>query len=303
MSAIYRQDENSYAWNSLLCYGVRLIMRQFIRRAGVYIWHAFICLSVLAAMLALVWAAVYLLSVHHRLRAERLIQNLASLDFAHPEPSALARLSRATGVAPKCAGDVCSYQFKEDFGLSSYGPIRLLRRTEWDYVGVRPWRFTLQVKTQKGGITNAEYFVMVGRGRGWLYHEGLLSGSMWAWLAASARSSAVGFNELVKIEKERLSSEAWAGSAGIIIQKPNMTVEGGGEALFATFSPDAPLESRRIAFDINLRCTTAMSPCTEICQLFPSAWESHARFQKSRGFYVEEPGVCPPLTLPAAETR
>ena len=278
-------------------------MRPLIRRVGVCIWHAFICFSVVVVILGLLWAALYGLSVHRRRRAERLIQHLASLDFAHPEASGLQQLSREIGATPNCMHDVCNYEFKEDSGLSSYGPIRLLRRTEWDYVGVRPWQFTLEVKTQKGRISNATYSVIVGRGRGWLYHEGPLSGSMWAWLGAWARSSDEGFSELVKFEKERLRREVWAGSTGIIIQKPNLTIDGGGEALSVTFSPDAPLGSKRIAFDVNLRCATSMSPCTELCQLFPSAWQSYAQFQKAQGLYVAESGVCPSLTRPSADTR
>jgi len=114
-------------------------------------------------------------------------------------------------------------------------------------------------------------------------------------LGGFVRGSAEGFDSLVKIEKERLHSEAWAGSTGIIIEKPHLTTEGGGEALSATFAPDAPLQSRRIAFDVNLRCATSMNTCTELCQLFPSAWQSYAQFQKSQGWYVEEPEVCPSI--------
>ena len=270
-------------------------MRRFILRIGVYIWHGFICFSVLVVLLALLWAAFYGLSVHRRARAERLIRLVAALNFAHPDETALEQLKKETSAAPKCAGDECSYELEEGFGFSSSGPFLLLRRTEWDYVGVRPWRLTLEFKTQNGRVSNATYSVMVGKGRGWLYREGPLSGSMWSWLGGWVRGSPDGFDSLVKFEKERVHREAWAGSTGIIVQKPNLTTEGGGEALSVTFAPDAPLQSRRIAFDVNLRCTTSMDACTELCQLFPSAWQSYAQFQKSQGWYVEEPGVCPPL--------
>ena len=270
-------------------------MRRFILRIGVCIWHGFICFSVLVVLLALLWAAFYGLSVHRRVRAERLIRHFTALNFAHPDEPSFQQLKNEIGAAPKCTGDVCSYEFAEGFGISSSGPFRLLRRTEWDYVGVRPWQLKLEFKTQDGRVSDATYSVMVGRGRGWLYNQGPLSGSMWSWLAGWVRGSADSFDSLLKIEKERLHREGSAGSTGIIVQKTNLTIEGGGEALSATFAPDAPLQSRRIAFDVNLRCATSMVACTELCQLFPSAWQSYAQFQKSQGWYVEEPGVCPPL--------
>jgi len=268
-------------------------MRRSVLRICVYIWHGFVCCSVLLVVLMLLWAAFYSLSTHRRSRAEHLIQHLAAVNFDHPDQEFLQELEKATRTSPKCVGDVCSYELEEQFGFSNSGLFRLLRRTEWDYVGIRPWRLTLAVKTQNGRISNATYSVMLAKGRGWLYHEGPVSGSMWSWLGVWVRGSAESFDSLVKIEKERLHSEGWAGSTGIIIRKPNLTTPGGGEALSATFAPDAPPESRRIAFDINLRCATSMVACTELCQLFPSAWRSYAQFQKSHGWYVEEPAVCP----------
>ena len=226
-------------------------MRRFVLRIGVYIWHGFICFSVLVVLLALLWVAFYGLSVHRRARAERLIRHVAALNFEHPDEAAFQQLKEEVGATPKCTGDVCTYELQEDFGVSSYGygPLRLLRRTEWDCVGVRPWLLTLEFKTQGGRVTSATYSVMVGGGRGWLYREGPLSVSMWSWLGGWVTGSADGFDSLVKIEKERLHREPWAGSTGIVVQKPHLTIEGGGEALSATFAPDAPAQSKRIAFE------------------------------------------------------
>lgn len=273
-------------------------MRRFFLTIGVYIWHGSICFIVLVVLLALLWAALYGLSVHRRLQAERLIRRVAALNFANPDNSALQRLKKEMGVAPRCTGDLCSYELEEEFGLSNSGPSRLLRRTEWDYVGVRPWRFALELKIQNGRVATATYSVIVGKGRGWLYREGLLSGSMWSWLGVWVRGTADGFDSLLKSEKERLHSGTWPGSTGIVVRKPTLTIEGGGEALSATFALGAPPQSRGIAFDVNLRCATAMDACTEVCQLFPSAWQSYASFQKSKGWYVEEPQVCPSISSP-----
>ncbi|SRR6266496_2970269 len=175
-------------------------MRRIILRISVYIWHGFICFAVLVALLTLLWVSFYGLSVHRRARAERLIRDIAALNFAHPDEATFQQLKKEIGSAPKCTGDVCSYQSEESFGFSNSGPFRLLRRTEWDYVGVRPWRLTLEFKTQHGRVSNVTYSVMVGRGRGWLYRKGPLSGSMWSCWAGL--SEAV-LKDLIRLSKSK----------------------------------------------------------------------------------------------------
>jgi hypothetical protein len=273
---------------------------KFIRAAGIYTWHSVICASLLAIILALLWSAFYGISVHRRRRAERLLQYFAALSPTKFDNSTLQRLANESGGTSNCAGDSCVYEFNEDFAFGRNGPFRPFRRTEWDYVGIRPWRVTVQLRTKDGVLTNSSFDCFVGRGRGWLYSETPLSGSMWAWLAVSIRESSEGFAEVAKLEKDR---QVWAGAPGIVIQKPNLSTEGGGEMLIAHISPDAPNESKNIAFDLNVRCATSISPCTELCQLFPSAWQSYGQFQKSQGWYVAEPGSCPPLSRSSGTAR
>jgi len=281
--------------------GVSFGMGPFIRRAGVYVWHAIVCIAVLGLVLMVFWAASYAISVHHRDQAELLLQQLARLHPGASDFSAVQQISMDFGGAPHCASDVCSYDFEQGFAFSDSGPRRVFRRTEWDYFGLRPWQLIAHINTKNRELTDTSFRVLVGRGRGWLYNEGMLSGSMWAWLMVSVRSNAEAFEQNVKFEKKRAgiqeietSNQLLAGSNGIIVGKPTLDTPGSGEMLTANLSPDAPPESKRMAFDVNLRCTTSMSPCTELCQLFPSAWQSYSQFQKSKGWYVEEPTVCSP---------
>jgi len=275
-------------------------MGAFIQRIGVYVWHAAMCAAVLAFVLALIWATLYAISVRHRSRAERLLQRVSALmSPSDSDRSVVQRFSKDFNAEVHCDREICTYDVNEGFAFTLSGPGRFLRRTEWDYVGLRPWRVTVHLKTANARIVACTFDVLVGRGRGWLYSEGPLSGNKWAWLLISMRSGADGFQQGVKFEQDRATAESikagqqlWAGDNSIIIQEPNLDTEGSGQALTANLSPDAPALSRSVAFNVNLRCTTTFSPCTELCQLYPSAWQSYAQFQKSRGWYVEEPSVC-----------
>jgi hypothetical protein len=275
---------------------------KFIRTAGVYAWHAVICASVLAVLFAMFLSALYGISVHRCRRAERFLQYFATLP-THLDNQTLQRFANHSGGTLNCGDDSCVYNHKEGFGFSSNGPFRPFRRTEWDYVAIRPWQIAVQLKTKNGELANSTFDFFVGRGRGWLYSETPLSGSMWAWLAISIRKSSQGFTEIAHLAKDRLRLQRWADGPGILIQKPNLTIDGSGEMLIVHLSPDAPRESKDIAFDLNIRCATSMSPCTEQCQLSPSAWQSYRQFQKSQGWYVEEPGVCPQLNRSSTNVR
>src|SRR2546428_10314639 len=112
-----------------------------------------------------------------------------------------------------------------------------------------------KIEAKKREHSDGGFRVLVGRGRGWLYNEGVLSGSMWAWLMVSVRSNAEAFEQNVRFERERAgtqkietSHQLLAGSNGIIVGKPTLDTPGSGEMLTANLSPDAPPESRRIAF-------------------------------------------------------
>jgi hypothetical protein len=280
-----------------------LLMKAFIRRIGVYGWHTTICVAVLASLLTVLWAVSYSISVHQRRQAERLLQQVAGLQSGTPNLSTLHQITREPGVKEHCTPDSCSYDFSYGFGFSDSLLSRIFHRTEWDYVGLRPWQVAVHLEVKNGQLSDFESRTVVARGRGWLFNEGLFSGNMWAWLMTSIRSNSEAFEQHVRREGEYDQQQAVntghqivRGSDGLIVGKPNVDTPGSGEGLTVELSPTAPAESRRIAFDVNLRCTTSMSPCTELCQLAPSAWQSYSAVQKSNGWWVDEPIECGPAT-------
>lgn len=103
----------------------------------------------------------------------------------------------------------------------------------------------------------------------------------------SVRSNPELFEQEARLETESAKAQAIktghrvaAGDQGILVSKPNLDTPGSGEVLAVNLLPGAPPESRRIAFNLNLRCATAMSPCTELCQLTPSAWKLYSRISE-----------------------
>lgn len=272
---------------------------RFIRKVGTYVWHAAICIAVLTLAIVVFWAVSYIVSVHHRRKAERLLQQLAELQPGTTDVHMVQRIARESGGRAHCTGDLCSYDFENSFAFTNSGPLRVFRRTEWDYFGLRPWQVTAQIRMNGDKLTGTEFGAFVGRGQGWLYHEGPFSGSMWAWLAVSVMVDSGRFEQSLGFEKETVRKEAIrtgrqieAGSGGIIVVKPNLDTPGGGEALEVYLSPSAPPGSRKDAFDLNLRCASTMQPCTELCQLATSAWHSYTQFMKSNGWAVAEPMDC-----------
>jgi hypothetical protein len=274
-------------------------MMTFIRRAGVYVWHTIVCVAVVALILSALWAVSYVLSVHHRRQAERMLQELADLQPGATNFRTARQIAHDFGGSEHCVGDLCSYDFDISFAVPNSGPPGVFRRTEWDYLGLRPWRVNAHIETKNGKFTDVEFRAAVGRGKGWLYNEGLFAGNMWATLMASVTISAGRFEQRLQLQREGVSKSTIgtedrieAGSGGIILIKPSFDTPGGGDALDVYLSPDAPPESRRVAFDVNLRCATTMSPCTELCQLAPSAWRSYSHFLISNGRSVSEPTDC-----------
>lgn len=276
-------------------------MASLTRRTAVYALHTITSIGLLAFLLIAFWAASYTLSVHRRHQAERLLQNLADLPPSESDDSAIRRMANDFSVTPHCKDGLCSYDFQEGFAYSNSWALRVMRRTEWDYVGLRPWQLTAQIETKDGKVTDISFRAVVGRGRGWLYNDGLFSGNMWAWLMVSVNTNTQLFEQNVRLQKEYAGAQAvktgyqiTAGDNGIIVNKPNLDTPGSGEVLSVNLPLGAPPKSRKIAFDINLRCITANSPCTELCQFAPSAWRTYSQFQKSNGWYVEEPAPCMP---------
>ena len=275
------------------------LMRGFIRRLGVYVWHTTVCMAVLGLVLSMFWAVSYALSVHHRRQAEQMLRQLGALEPGATSFRTVRRIAKDSGGKEYCTEESCRYDFDNSFNFSDSWPQRALGRTEWDYFGLRPWRVSAVIRKKNTEPANLQFTIMVGRGRGWLMNEGLFSGNMWGWLVVSVTADPGRFEQRLKLEKEYDSQHSLATgdrtkvwSDGVIVIKPNVDTPGGGQALDVYLSPSAPPESRKLAFDLNLRCATAMSPCSELCQLAPSAWRSYVQFTKSNGWSVGEPTDC-----------
>jgi hypothetical protein len=274
-------------------------MRVLIRRIGVYVRHAAVFVAVIVLVLSMFWAVSYALSVHRRREAERVMQQLAALKPGATCLPALRRIAKDHGGKEHCTEEWCRYDFDNTSNFSDAWPQRVLGRTEWDYFGLRPWRLSVGAWKKNAELADLQFTITLGRGRGWLMNEGLFSGNMWGWLVVSVTADSGRFEQQLKLEKEYDSQHAIAtgdqinaGSAGIIVIKPNLDIPGGGQALDVYLSPSAPPETKKLAFDLNLRCATSMSPCSELCQLAPSAWRSYAQFTKSNGWSVDEPTEC-----------
>lgn len=273
---------------------------RFIRKAGIYVGHAAVCLVLVVAILAIFWAASYFRSVHQRRRAERLVHDLQNLPTGAAGASRGAEIASQFGAMRHCRADQRRYEFEISFATSKSAIVLPFRRTEWDYVGIRPWRVDAVIAMRRDEITYIEFTALIARGRGWLYNRGPLLGNYWGWWSDSIAVSPDQFATFLTTQKEIARANAVAtghqispGSEGIIVSKPSLDVEGGGEALNVTLSASATAKSRAIGFDVNLRCATAISPCTELCQIAPSAWQSYSQYQKSNGWYVEELQNCP----------
>jgi len=271
-----------------------------MRKAGMYVGHAAVCLAFVVAILATFWAASYPRSVHQRRRAERLLRDLQNLPTGAAGASKAEEIANQFGATRHCRADQCRYEFEISFAVSKSAIVLPFRRTEWDYLGIRPWRVDAVIAMRKDEITYIEFTTLIARGRGWLYNRGPLLGNYWGWWSDSIAVSPDQFATFVTTQKEIARANAVAtghqissGSEGIIVRKPSFDVEGGGEALDVTLAASATPRSRAIGFDVNLRCATAMSPCTELCQIAPSAWQSYSQYEKSNGWYVEELQNCP----------
>jgi hypothetical protein len=255
-------------------------------------------LAVLACFVAAFWGLSYARSIHQRRKAERLLQELKALQLGAEGFQTVQQIAKEFGGKENCSHDACNYDFAVSFAFPISGLYFPLHRTEWDYLGLRPWRSVARIGTRDDEITDVQFFIIVGRGRGWLYDEGLLAGNMWAWLDASIVSNSARFDQYLNLEKEYdeqrgidAGKQSALGTNGVIVMKPVLDIPGGGEALDVYLSPTATPEGSA-AFNLNLRCATAISACTELCQLAPAAWQSYSRFQKSNGWAVEQPAAC-----------
>ena len=225
------------------------------------------------------------------------MQQLRTLQLGVEGFRSLQQLANEFGARKDCTGSACRYEFENGFGMSTFGTAWTIRRTEWDYFRLRPWRVLARVETNKDAVTDIEFVAFVGRGRGYLYNKGLFRGSEWGWLAVAVTVNSERFEHLVTLEKEREGSATRrrgieTGAHGILIQKPALEIGGGGEGLRVLLADDASPQSRRIGFDVSLRCATAVLPCTELCQLAPSVWQSYSQYVRSNGYYADQPADC-----------
>ena len=143
-------------------------MKTFICRAGVYVWHTIVCVAVLGLLLSVFWAVSYSLSVHHRREAERMLRQLAALQPGATDYRTVQRIARDSGGKEYCTDEFCRYDFDNSFPFTGSWPQRVLRRTEWDYFGLRPWQVSALIIKRGSQTTEVGFSVIVGRGRGWL---------------------------------------------------------------------------------------------------------------------------------------
>ncbi|HLW84847.1 MAG TPA: hypothetical protein VKR60_06485 [Candidatus Sulfotelmatobacter sp.] len=238
------------------------------------------------------------MSIHRRHQAERLMRQLAALQQNGTSPANVKQIAKVSGGKEHCANDSCTYDFECDSGFFGSRLLQVFQRTEWDYLALRPWKVAAQIRTSNGNLTDFYVQAWVGRGRGWLWNEGLLAGNMWAWLMVDISSNPLQFDQRIQREREYLEAQSVMrtfdpGNNGIFVGKPNVDTLGSGEALTVDLSPSAPPESRTAGFDVNLRCATAITPCTHLCQFAPSAWHVYVEYRKSNGWWTEEPSECP----------
>jgi hypothetical protein len=272
-------------------------MSELVRKVAIYIWHTAVCLAVLACALTIFWGFSYARSVHQRRHAEQLLLALRTIQVGAGGYEKMQQVAKEFGGARHCSGDSCNYDFEYSFAFSKSWLVQL-RRTEWDSFGLRPWRVNAAIGTKNSEVTYLEFSALIGRGRGWLYSESPFAGNMWGWLAVSAAINSDRFEQYAKLENEYAQENAIppghqieADRSGVIVKKPSLEIEGGGEALSVYLLPSASIQNRA-ASNINLRCATGMLPCTELCQVAPVAWNIYSQYQKSNGWAVDEPSNC-----------
>jgi hypothetical protein len=245
-------------------------------KAVSHIAHLVLSLAIIAATVAVLGALSYVRSVQLRHRAEKLLHEFASLPLGTRSGQRATELAKRFRAVEQCTTTGCRYHFKISFGMQDGGLTFLLRRTEWDYFGLRPWRVDGGIEVQGNDVISVEFDTLIARGRGWLYDDGLVHGNEWAW-----------WLYVVSASPHRLDN-----GRDIAVIKPAFDTPGGGEALRVSLSPFASQKARVAAFDVNLRCATSRLSCSELCQLAPSAWSRYSAQQKASGFGVEEPASC-----------
>jgi disulfide bond formation protein DsbB len=232
-------------------------LRKWFRRVAV----------ALLIVIVISWLALYGTSLYHRRKAARLLNELQALS---PSTSAadISNLLHRYRWQPnhECTPKSCAYTAV----VENLGPFRILdRSTLWDYFGMRPWAVSASISTKNGKFSSAEYWADVGRGRGDLAHVGLLGRAIWAHVGASSMISDSYLAMRQTINRKRGVSDA----KDYMVTKPCWDTYGWGDLLSVATSSTPTQAAREFAFDVDLSCTTAFKPCTELCQLRPEAWK------------------------------
>lgn len=274
-------------------------MRASIRTVGRYVWHTMVCVTALTLVLSLFWSVSYLLSIHHRRQAERMVRQLAALPPGSIDFHQTQRIGKASGARENCTEELCSYDFDDRFMFADSWLPRVLKRTEWDYLGLRPWLVSVVAFKRPSGPTDIQVIISVGRGQGVLWNQGPFTGNMWAEWVVFVRTNRYEFDHAFDKQKEevlaygsRTRDQIEATVNGLVVTTPRPGEKRAGEFLNVYLSPDAPSSNVRAAFDLNLRCATDIAPCTELCQFAPSAWRSYVQFFESNGLTVGQSSDC-----------
>jgi hypothetical protein len=252
-----------------------------VRKVGIYIWHTIVVLAVFALLLGLYWSGANSLSVYRRSRAKQMLQQLAALQPGIKNPRSAQQIAKDFGGKESCSDEICRYDFDNRFAFSDSWPQRMLGRTEWDYLGLRPWLVSVVIEKADKEPTNVRVTVAVGWNRGF---------NMWSWRVAEVITLSAGKfadrstdeEKYSLTESERQTKLAQDRGYGVLIDHPNLDTPGGGEALTVYLSSAAPSASRRAVFDINLRCATSRTPCAEMFQLVPSLRPFYERTLKNQ---------------------
>lgn len=229
-------------------------MRRWFRRLGL----VFFILVVLS------WITLYGTSVYHRRKAARLLSELEALSPSTSAADTSNLLNRYRGEPnQECTPKSCTYYLV----IENTGPLRILTwSTLWGDIGLRPWGVFATLTNTANIYSRADLFVYVGRRRDSEFErfEGMTT---WSSAGASSTLSDHYLDVLRKIEQTR----GVTNESELRVVKPCWT--GGGEMLEVWTTSNPMRNSRHMAFDINFACTTAFKPCTELCQLMPSAWK------------------------------
>ena len=143
-----------------------------LRKIGTYLRHTTVCLAMVGILLGLYWSIAYSVSVHRRRRAERMLQQLAALQPGIKNPRSAQQIARDFGGRESRFPEICTYDLDDSFAFGNSWFRRLMGRTQWDYLGLRPWRVSVVIRKSPEDPSDAQVIAAVGWNRGF---------DMWSW--------------------------------------------------------------------------------------------------------------------------